>query len=173
MITEEIKFSNYTFTWSGFAEFRTGTYTGHIVAAKIVRVTARDDFLKARKVSVNDIVLDTWGAALTILSQKFCKEIVLWNTLSHPNVLKLAGVQMDMDRGKFTTVSEWMPHGNIVEYIEKNYANRLELVRDFTVSTAFTEMQQTVAWGSSWSEVSPRCQSVPWKSQRGRYPFVS
>ena len=60
-----------------------------------------------------------------------------------------------------------------MEYIEKNHANRLELVRDFTASAAFTEMQQTVAWGSSGSEVSPQCQSGPWQSQRGRYPFVS
>ena len=111
--------------------------------------------------------------ALTILSQRFCKEAVLWNTLSHPNVSKLTGVRMDMDEGNFMIVSEWMPHGNIVEYIKKNHANRLELVRDFTVSTTFTEMHQTVAWGSPGSEVSPWCQSGPWKSQRGRYPFAS
>jgi len=52
--------------------------------------------------------------------------------LSHPNVMELAGVLGDMEKGQFATVSEWMERGNIMEFIEKNYANRLELVRDTT-----------------------------------------
>lgn len=66
---------------------------------------------------------------LTIIPQQFCGEVVLWNTLSHPNVLKFAGVQGDMRKGQFITVSEWMKHGNIVDYIKHNHVNRLELVR--------------------------------------------
>ncbi|KAF9641863.1 kinase-like protein, partial [Thelephora ganbajun] len=62
------------------------------------------------------------------LSQQFCKETVLWNTLYHPNVLKLFGVWGDMEKGQFVTVSEWMTHGNIMEYIRNNHANRLELL---------------------------------------------
>ena len=38
-----------------------------------------------------------------------------------------------MNKGQFTTVSEWMAHGNVMQYIEKNYVNRLELVRGFVV----------------------------------------
>jgi len=63
-----------------------------------------------------------------IFLQQFCKEVVLWSTLSHPNVLKLAGVKGDMDKGQFITISEWMTHGNIMEYIKKNSVNRLKLV---------------------------------------------
>ena len=70
---------------------------------------------------------------LTVLLQQFCREVVLWNSLSHPNVLGLVGVQGDMDKGQFITVSEWMAHGNVMEYIGKNHVNRLELVRAFTV----------------------------------------
>jgi len=33
-----------------------------------------------------------------------------------------------MERGQFITVSEWMAHGNIMEYIKNNHINRLELV---------------------------------------------
>ena len=69
---------------------------------------------------------------LIIPLQQFCKEIVLWSTLSHPNVLKLTGVWGDMEKGQFITVSEWMAHGNIMEYLKKNPVNRLELVRDST-----------------------------------------
>jgi len=59
MITEEIEFTNYMFTWSRFAESRAGTYTGRTVVVKTMRVSYHHDFLKARKVSVNDIFLDT------------------------------------------------------------------------------------------------------------------
>ena len=34
-----------------------------------------------------------------------------------------------MEKGQLITVSEWMEHGNIMEYIKNNHANRLELVR--------------------------------------------
>jgi serine/threonine protein kinase len=87
--------------------------------------------------------LVTWDAISTTLLQQFCKEVVLWNTLSHPNVLKLVGVQGDMEKGQFTTVSEWMAHGNIMEYIRNNHVNRLELVCDPTFPvTSSTKMQQ-------------------------------
>ena len=63
--------------------------------------------------------------------------------LSHPNVLRLVGVQGDMEKGQFVTVSEWMVHGNIVEYIKKNHTNRLELVRAFAFPvTSFTKLWQ-------------------------------
>jgi len=46
-----------------------------------------------------------------------------------------------MNKGQFTIVSEWMVHGNIMEYTRKNHVNRLELVRGFTVpAIPFTEM---------------------------------
>jgi hypothetical protein len=64
-----------------------------------------------------------------VLPQQFCKKVVLWSTLSHPNILKLAGVQGDMEKGQFITVSEWMTHGNIMKYLRNNHANRLGLVR--------------------------------------------
>ena len=87
-------------------------------------------------------MLVTRDAISTFPPQRFCKEVVLWGTLSHPNVLKLAGVYGDMAKGQFTTVSEWMEHGNIMEYIDKNHTNRLELVRGFAVHTTSTKMGQ-------------------------------
>ena len=82
-------------------------------------------------------------AVSTVLLQQFCKEVVLWNTLSHPNVLRLVGVQGDMEKGQFVTVSEWMAHGNIMQFIQNNHTNRLDLVRDFTFSaTSFTKLRR-------------------------------
>ena len=48
-----------------------------------------------------------------------------------------------MDKGQLITISEWMMHGNIMEFIRKNHVNRLELVRYSTVLvTPFTEMRE-------------------------------
>ena len=58
--------------------------------------------------------------------QRFCKEIVAWRMLRHPNVLPLVGVTMTENR--FVTVSEWMQNGNITQFLENGNANRLELV---------------------------------------------
>ena len=135
MITESIEISDDILSNGGFADVRCGTYMGQLVVVKTMRVAAQDDFLKIRKVSINDTFPPVWNAASTIPLQRFCKEVVLWNTLSHPNVLKLFGVQGDMEKGQFVTVSEWMAHGNIMQYIENNHTNRLELVRTFTFPT--------------------------------------
>jgi len=70
----------------------------------------------------------------TILPQKFHREVVLWSTLSHPNVLGLVGVQEDIGKRQLIAVSELMVHGEIMKYISENRANRLELVRDFAIA---------------------------------------
>ena len=59
--------------------------------------------------------------------QRFCKEVVGWKTLRHPNVLPLVGVTMT--KNKFVMVSEWMENGNINMFVKKYPdANRLRLV---------------------------------------------
>ena len=135
MITEKIEVEDGILDNGGFSYIRRGRYMGHPVAVKNLKVTVQDDFVKIRKVSANNIFPATWDAVSIILLQQFCREVVLWNTLSHPNVLKLVGVQEDMERGQFITVSGWMAHGNIMEYIRNNCTNRLELVCDFAFPT--------------------------------------
>jgi len=56
MITEEIDVSDEILASGGFADVRTGTYQGHFVAVKTMRVAKQGDFLKIRKVSVHDIL---------------------------------------------------------------------------------------------------------------------
>ena len=135
IIPEEIEVSDEIIT-DGSADVRTGTYMGHLVAMRTLKVADGDDFLKIREVGVNDIFSATWNVVLTILSQRFCREVVLWKSLSHPSVLKFIGVQGDMDKGQFIAVSEWTAHGNIMEYIGRNHVNRLELVHGFTIHPA-------------------------------------
>lgn len=55
---------------------------------------------------------------------------MLWRNLRHQNVLPLLGATMT--EYQFVTVSEWMNHGNINEFLRWNSdANRLELVSSF------------------------------------------
>jgi len=57
MIAEDLKVSDKVLASGGFADVRTGTYMGHLVAVKTMRVAEQDGFLKIRKVSINDIFL--------------------------------------------------------------------------------------------------------------------
>jgi len=52
-LTEKIDVSDEVLASSEFADTRSGTYMGRRVAVKTIRVTAQDDFLKIRKVSIN------------------------------------------------------------------------------------------------------------------------
>ena len=58
--------------------------------------------------------------------------MVLWKSLNHPNVLGLIGVCPwdGTPDARLTMVSEWMPNGNISEYIKRNDSQRLQLVRE-------------------------------------------
>ena len=67
--------------------------------------------------------------------QRFCKEVVTWKALRHPNVLPLLGVTMSETR--FVMVSEWMTRGNINEFVKADVnVDRLALVcSSFKVTT--------------------------------------
>jgi len=59
--------------------------------------------------------------------QRFCKEVVAWKALQHPNVLPLIGVTMSESR--FAMISDWMVNGNINNFVKAHPdADRLELV---------------------------------------------
>ena len=59
--------------------------------------------------------------------QGFCKEVVAWSSLRHPNVLPLLGATMTDTQ--FVMVSEWMENGDINEFVGAHPdADRLGLV---------------------------------------------
>jgi len=53
---------------------------------------------------------------LNAIVQMFCKEVMMWKSLYHPNILPLLGVTLN--DGHFAMVSEWMTNGNINEFVE-------------------------------------------------------
>ena len=66
--------------------------------------------------------------ALIVVTQKFCKEVLMWKSLDHKNVLPLLGATMSDNT--LTMISEWMVNGNINEFINAHGSvNRFELVR--------------------------------------------
>ncbi|KAF9783534.1 hypothetical protein BJ322DRAFT_1022173 [Thelephora terrestris] len=96
MIVEKIKVEDEILPSGGGSG-----HMGHTVVVRILRTAATEDLRNIRK--------------------HFCREAILRNSLSHPHVLKLMGVYGDMERGQFITVTEWMVHGNVMDFIAKNY----------------------------------------------------
>ncbi|KAF9780864.1 kinase-like domain-containing protein [Thelephora terrestris] len=86
-------------------------YQGQQVAVKVLKMYESDD--------------------LRLVTRRFCKEFITWKSLRHPNVLPLLGVAMSESR--FAMVSEWMPNGNIKEYVKGHESvNRFELLVGIT-----------------------------------------
>jgi serine/threonine protein kinase len=64
-----------------------------------------------------------------VSAQRLCREVFIWKRLSHPNILPLLGVSVSKNPLHFRIISEWMPNGNVMEYIGSNpEVNRLRLV---------------------------------------------
>ena len=62
IITEKIEVLDGILASGGFADVRCGKYTGRLVAMKTMRVPEHGDFLKVRKVSIDDIFRVAWNA---------------------------------------------------------------------------------------------------------------
>ena len=109
----------------GFADVWKGDYCGREVAVKVMRTYTRSDLQKV--VGVSRWLYDPPTSELTSSVQRFCKEVVTWRTLRHPNVLSLIGVMMN--ESQFAMISDWMENGNINEFIRANPdADQLGLV---------------------------------------------
>ncbi|KAF9643195.1 kinase-like protein [Thelephora ganbajun] len=110
-------------THGGFADVWKGQYNGREVAAKALRVSLTSNFDRIRR--------------------RFCKEVVAWKALRHPNVLPLIGVTMT--ERQFVMVSEWMKNGNINTFVKAHTdVNRLELLRDVTAGLVYMHDQGVV-----------------------------
>ncbi|KAF9645422.1 kinase-like protein [Thelephora ganbajun] len=107
----------------GFADVWKGQYNGQEVAAKALRVSQTSNFDQIRR--------------------RFCKEVVMWNTLRHPNVLPLMGVTMT--ENQFVMVSEWMENGSINMYVKAHTdVNRPGLLGDVTTGLIYMHSQRIV-----------------------------
>lgn len=104
-----------------FTDVWKGQHRGEEVAVKVYRVYQRDDLMETRK--------------------RFCKEVLIWRMLRHPNVMPLFGATMNGNR--FVMVSEWTENGNIEEFLEKHSGvDRSELLRDVARGLVYMHDQE-------------------------------
>jgi len=69
-------------------------------------------------------------------SQNFCREVITWKRLSHPNILELIGVTMD--DGGYTMVTPLMTNGTIIDFLRENpQANPLKLAHNMLHVVSF------------------------------------
>lgn len=127
----------------GFGDVWKHRYQGREVAVKVLRIYATSDLEMIARVCSPRSPFPTSLSSTDEKSQRFCKEFVPWKALQHPNVLPLLGVRMT--ENEFAMVSEWMPNGNINQFVSAHRdANRFELVsplkspifRDYTTPIA-------------------------------------
>ncbi|EGN99518.1 hypothetical protein SERLA73DRAFT_26193, partial [Serpula lacrymans var. lacrymans S7.3] len=81
----------------GFADIWLGRYKGRSVGLKVLRVYGSDNLSKVKKA--------------------FCREAVLWKTLSHPNIVPFLGASTKLF--PLCMVCPWMENGNIVTYLKR------------------------------------------------------
>ncbi|KAF9643599.1 kinase-like protein [Thelephora ganbajun] len=107
----------------GFGDVWEGIYNDKRVAIKALRVYMVDNVRKVRKV--------------------FCKEVVIWRRISHPNIVPFLGVSEAP--APLSMVSEWMPNGNVREYVRKNPGtSRLQLLLDISRGLSFLHSLEIV-----------------------------
>jgi len=105
--------------------------------------------------------------------QRFCKEVITWKSLRHPNVLPLLGVIMAGT--KFAMVSDWMANGNINQFVKAHRdANRFELVSSplkFLTFSIIVDGSMTLVVGRcrEWLDPYAQARNDPWGPQRSMY----
>ena len=63
----------------------------------------------------------------------------MWKRIPHPNIVPFLGISKAP--APLSMVSEWMPNGNVREYIAKNpEISRLQLVRELGIRTRLLEL---------------------------------
>lgn len=101
-----------------------GKHCGQDVAVKVMRTYSTSNLQKIIGASSYCYISHS---NTDMLLQKFCKEVIIWKTLQHENILPLIGVTMS--ESHFAMVSDWMVNGNICEFVEAHPdENRIQLV---------------------------------------------
>jgi hypothetical protein len=75
IVAERIEDEDRILASGGFADIRRGSYMGHFVAVKTLRVSKQDDFLEIRKVSIDSISRPSGTRSQPSFSSDFAKKL--------------------------------------------------------------------------------------------------
>ena len=80
----------------GYADVWMGKHQGHKVAVKVLKVYSTSNLDKITSVRHHPRLFKVCIEELMVIviAQTFCKEVVTWKNLCHPNVLPLMGLTM-------------------------------------------------------------------------------
>jgi hypothetical protein len=103
--------SDEAVAFGGFADIYEGVYLGRKVALKRLRPL---DQTQSREVA-----------------EKFCREVINWHYLQHPNVLPFLGLEGENTSAilHIAMVSPWMDNGNMLQFIIRQDLQATELKR--------------------------------------------
>jgi serine/threonine protein kinase len=121
-----IKTAEHPIVQGGFGDVWEGRYGDKRVAIKALRIYKEGDVQKTRKVTHPAFLIPLTPPA-NYHHQVFCKEVVMWRKISHPNIVPFLGLSEALV--PLCMVSEWMPNGNVQDYVAKNpEISRVQLV---------------------------------------------
>ncbi|KAJ7279149.1 hypothetical protein C8J57DRAFT_1305684 [Mycena rebaudengoi] len=87
----------------GFGDIYRASYAGKTVALKHMRTFQRGADLRRLR-----------------LRQQFCREALVWQSLRHPHILPLIGIDRESFPMSLCMVSPWMEHGTVLKYLEEH-----------------------------------------------------
>lgn len=132
------------------------------VCIKSLRPHGLSDQEKSKEVSSSHSFLLTSPSLISL--KLLFKEAVVWKHLQHPNIVPFKGVTLDPPQ----LISEWMPGGELQDYVKKNpSANLIGLVGPFLCTFTKLLTLLTVAGYRRRSCSSPRMWDHPRGSERG------
>jgi len=130
LIEEDFETQGVPFATRGYTDLWKWDLNGRKFAVKALRFHPDDDSRKVTQVktfSVERSLRAPRGAHRHRDFQRFCKEVLSWKHLNHPNVLAFHGVSVNQNQ--LCIASPWMENGNVLSYTRKNHeANRLRFV---------------------------------------------
>ena len=138
------------------------------IAIKVIRYEELDNVQKiktVRRLGLFPIIIKT--DCLKV--KDFCREVVTWKRLSHPNILELYGVTMNDN--EYAMVSPWMDNGTIVNHVREDLeANPLKLVCDVSRSRNSLSNPVAARRRCAGSPVSSQCRARPRRHKRSTVP---
>ncbi|PPQ63399.1 hypothetical protein CVT24_005662 [Panaeolus cyanescens] len=99
-ITGFLEASQYPEMGGGFADIYQGTWNGQPICCRVLRMFAHND--------------------RAALYRDFCKEIIMWRQLCHPNILPFMGASLTAFQPRYSFIAPWLPNGNLKSFLRVN-----------------------------------------------------